>query len=478
MEERDEIGSVSTLVESDSDSEEEEHVDGFSRKTLEAAAATKFTIEQYYDNFFRSIREKETRRARLEKRMEELNLTATKKEKLRKELTKKENEFFRVRRIRLTPHSFEPIIIIGRGAFGEVQLVRMRGTSDLFAMKKLKKSKMMTKERAHVRAERDALADNNYYHHKNPWVVNLFYSFQDRNFLYLILEYVPGGDMMTLLMKLDTFTEDQTRFYVAETVLAIESIHQLGYIHRDIKPDNLLLDVKGHIKLSDFGLCTGLQTKKFETLYKKLVGEATQLRKGDTDCTAQRKKIDTWKRKRRVLAFSRVGTPDYIAPEVFMQKGYGPECDWWSVGVIMFEMLCGYAPFCSDSPSETYRKILNYKETLVFPDDVTLSPEATDLILKLCCGQNERLTFEEITAHPFFRGTNWETLRSQTAPYIPRIDYPEDTQNFDKFEPEEEGPSHDRAQSAKKELSANDIPFIGFTYRSFDAVARLSDMLK
>lgn len=371
--------------------------------------------------------------------MKELNLSETKRDKLRKELAKKETDFIRIRRMRLTQHSFDTVAVIGRGAFGEVRLVKMKGANDLFAMKKLKKSEMIKKEQVdHVRAERDALADNNYFYTKNPWVVSLYYSFQDIDYLYLIMEYVPGGDMMTMLIKYDTFTEDQTRFFIAETVLAIDSIHQLGYIHRDIKPDNLLLDQDGHIKLSDFGLCTGLQTKQFKSLYKKLIGETTELKDTDTDRKSQREKINTWKQKRKVLAYSTVGTPDYIAPEVFLQKGYGPECDWWSVGVIMFEMLCGYPPFCSETPTETYRKIMNWKETLQFPEEVELSPEAQDLIFQLCCDQSKRLKVEQLKLHPFFEGIDWENVRSMRAPFIPKLDHPEDTQNFEEYEPEED----------------------------------------
>jgi len=334
---------------------------------------------------------------------------------------------------------------------------------------------------AHVRAERDALADSNA---GNPWVVNLYYSFQDSDYLYLIMEYVPGGDMMTMLIKYDTFTEPQTIYYIAQTVMAIDSIHQLGYIHRDIKPDNLLLDSNGQIKLSDFGLCTGLQTKQFSSLYKKLIGEAIDLKKSDKEDNkrSQKEKMDTWKKKRRLLAYSTVGTPDYIAPEVFMQQGYGTECDWWSVGVIMFEMLCGYPPFCSETPAETYRKIMNWKETLVFPDEFPLSPDAKDLIQKLCCSQTERMNVKEIKAHPFFKGIDWDNIRNQKPYFIPQIDYPEDVQNFpeelkhepvEKTKEEKEKPVQ---SNGRREYTTKDIPFIGYTFKSFDAVSRLTSL--
>jgi len=186
----------------------------------------------------------------------------------------------------------------------------------------------------HVRAERDLLADNNSVYNYNPWVVNLYFSFQDQDFLYLIMEYIPGGDMMTMLIKYDTFPEDWTRFYIAETILAINSIHALHYIHRyvfapslarsfacdadasiiahsDIKPDNLLVDKEGHIKLSDFGLCTGLQTNRLTALYKKLHNQSRELQQSDREYKSRQERLESWKKKRKVLAYSTVGTVCY-----------------------------------------------------------------------------------------------------------------------------------------------------------------------
>eukprot|EP01104_Vermistella_antarctica_P008113 TRINITY_DN2029_c0_g1_i1.p1 TRINITY_DN2029_c0_g1~~TRINITY_DN2029_c0_g1_i1.p1 ORF type:complete len:513 (+),score=151.78 TRINITY_DN2029_c0_g1_i1:170-1708(+) len=454
----------------------------FTKITLENSAAAKFTIEQHYENLFRLLKERAERKMKLEMDLRNTKLDEDQQIPYRNKLYERETAFLRLRRVRLSNRQFESIKVIGRGAFGEVRLVRMTGTDHLYAMKKLKKSEMIKKDQVtHVRAERDVLADCNYFYSKNPWVVNLHFSFQDEKCLYLIMEYVPGGDMMTMLIKYDTFTEDQTRFYVAQTILAIDSIHQLNYIHRDIKPDNLLLDRNGHIKLSDFGLCTGLQTNRLTNLYNKLKQQSAELTISDKvllEQNSRKDKMKTWKKKRRVLAFSTVGTPDYIAPEVFMQQGYSKECDWWSVGVIMFEMLVGYPPFCSETPTETYRKIMNWREAIRIPPDADLSDEATDLIMRLLSDQSERIGrngVEDIKAHPFFKGVDWNDIRLCKAPFVPVLNFPTDTSYFEEYE-EEDSDEDDEEVTENDEVDSlsryrqTDIRFIGYTYKSFDAV--------
>jgi serine/threonine kinase 38 len=148
--------------------------------------------------------------------------------------------------------------IIGRGAFGEVRVCRHKKTNEVVAIKKMKKSDMVNKnQEKHVRAERDILAIAS----NNPWIVDLKCSFQDERFLYLVMEFLQGGDLMTLLMEKDILTEEESRFYIAETILAVQSVHALNYIHRDLKPDNLLIGNDGHVKLSDFGLCKHVEIK-------------------------------------------------------------------------------------------------------------------------------------------------------------------------------------------------------------------------
>ncbi|KAF9075784.1 AGC/NDR protein kinase [Rhodocollybia butyracea] len=361
-----------------------------------------------------------------------------------------------------------------QGAFGEVRLVQKTDTGKIYAMKTLKKEAMLQKDQlAHVRAERDILAESN-----SAWVVQLFYSFQDPSYLYLIMEFLPGGDLMTMLIKYDTFSEDVTRFYMAECVLAIEAVHKIGFIHRDIKPDNILIDKEGHIKLSDFGLSTGFKKSHDSTYYQRLLESAMKGPQTPNSPQAARNsvmvnsinltisnkdQIATWKANRRKLAYSTVGTPDYIAPEIFLQKGYSNECDWWSLGAIMYECLVGYPPFCSESTHETYQKIMQWQDYLIFPSDVHLSEEAEDMVKKLIVNAEHRLNVDQIKSHPFFYGVDWESIRIVDAPFVPRLRSITDTSYFptDEIEQAPEDAPADQSEASK------DLAFLGYTFKRF-----------
>ncbi|RLN70135.1 hypothetical protein BBJ28_00021402, partial [Nothophytophthora sp. Chile5] len=241
-----------------------------------------------------------------------------------------------------------------------------------------------------------------------------------------------GGDLMGLLMKEDTLNEATTRFYAAEMVMAIQSVHDLGYIHRDMKPDNVLLDAHGHLKLTDLGLCKKMDSRvdllpisqhAMNPAQAAAAAAAATTRGGGGGDSVDASRSRPFSRNRQV-AFSTVGTPDYIAPEVLAQKGYGKECDWWSMGVILYECLVGYPPFYADEPVQTCRKIVNWKQSFGFPPEARarLSPQCMDFIRRLICNAENRMgtgSVEEIKRHPWFNGVDWTTLRSVHAPYIP-----------------------------------------------------------
>ena len=375
-------------------------------------------------------------------------------------------------RHKMSTADFEPLTLIGRGAFGEVRVVRERSSGCIYAMKSLRKAEMVRRGQVeHVMAERNLLAQVS-----SKMVVKLFYSFQDDEFLYLVMEYLPGGDMMTLLMRKDTLTEDEARFYIAQSVLSIEAIHAANYIHRDIKPDNLLLCADGHLKLSDFGLCKPIDTNSLPKLAIEGDASAGSARGGKAELaqggTIDRKQqLDHWKRNRRIMAYSTVGTPDYIAPEVLTKEGYGTECDWWSLGAIMYEMLVGYPPFYSEDAMMTCRKIVNWTTQLVFPDDVKLSAEAVDLMRRFMCNVDDRIGSNgtsEIKAHPFFNGVDWDHIYDGEAAYKPEVKGELDTSNFEQFEDADANMVMRRRKSSYG-ARQKDIEFLGYTFKNFDA---------
>ncbi|MXQ81262.1 hypothetical protein E5288_WYG005791 [Bos mutus] len=446
-------------------------------------SAFKFFMEQHVENVLKTHQQKVARRLQLEQEMAKAGLCEAEQEQMRKILYQKESNYNRLKRAKMDKSMFVKVKTLGVGAFGEVCLACKVDTHALYAMKTLRKKDVLNRNQvAHVKAERDILAEAD-----NEWVVKLYYSFQDKDSLYFVMDYIPGGDMMSLLIRMEVFPEHLARFYIAELTLAVESVHRMGFIHRDIKPDNILIDLDGHIKLTDFGLCTGFRWTHNSKYYQKgshsrqdsmepsdLWDDVSNCRCGDRLKTLEQR---ARRQHQRCLAHSLVGTPNYIAPEVLLRKGYTQLCDWWSVGVILFEMLVGQPPFLAPTPTETQLKVINWESTLHIPAQVELSPEARDLIAKLCCAAEHRLGrngADDLKAHPFLGAIDFSSdIRRQPAPYVPTISHPMDTSNFDPVD--EEGPWQDGSEDSSKAWDAlgpagsrhPEHAFYEFTFRRF-----------
>ncbi|CAG8541061.1 4508_t:CDS:2 [Paraglomus occultum] len=288
---------------------------------------------------------------------------------------------------------------LGTGTFGRVFLTKYKHTENYYAMKVLKKVEVVRlKQVEHINSEKQILSQ---VHH--PFIVNLFCTFQDDRNLYMLLEYVIGGELFSHLRKAGRFHNDITRFYAAEIVLAIEYMHSKDIIYRDLKPENLLLDSRGHVKITDFGFAKKVEDR-------------------------------TW---------TLCGTPEYLAPEIIQSKGHGKAVDWWALGILIFEMLAGYPPFFDDNPFGIYEKILAGK--LQFPHH--FDGAARDLIKRLLTADrtkrlgNLRGGSDDVKRHKWFREVDWQGLydRRVPAPIVPPYQHPGDTSNFEKYaEPTEE----------------------------------------
>ncbi|XP_051113512.1 probable serine/threonine protein kinase IREH1 isoform X2 [Andrographis paniculata] len=318
---------------------------------------------------------------------------------------------------------FEIIKPISRGAFGRVFLAKKRTTGDLFAIKVLKKADMIRKNAVEsILAERDILISV-----RNPFVVRFFYSFTCRENLYLVMEYLNGGDLYSLLRNLGCLDEDVARVYIAEVVLALEYLHSLRVVHRDLKPDNLLIAHDGHIKLTDFGLSKVGLINSTDDLSGPAVSGTSLMEEDERPLSASEHQRE--RRKKR----SAVGTPDYLAPEILLGTGHGFTADWWSVGVILFELIVGIPPFNAEHPQKIFENILNQKIPWPgVPDEMSL--EAYDLIDRfLTEDPNQRLGAggaSEVKQHPFFKDINWDTLARQKAAFVPASEGAMDTSYF------------------------------------------------
>lgn len=293
---------------------------------------------------------------------------------------------------------------VGEGSFGRVRIVKYKPFGTWYALKIMKKHDIVKlRQVEHIKSEVSIL--NSVFH---PFIVNLLGHLQDEKKLYLLFEYVPGGELFSYLRQENTLSESSTRFYAAEILLAFEYLHSLSIVYRDLKPENILLTAKGHVKITDFG-------------FAKIVRDRT---------------------------YTLCGTPEYLAPEIIQSKGHDKGVDWWALGILIYEMLAGYPPFLDDTPYVIYQKIL--AGHIEWPSH--FSPEVRDLIRKLLNGDRTRRLGSlrggayDVKMHPWFSSCikNWDYVYScgYRAPYIPRVSGADDTSNFDSY-PESDDDSDD-----------------------------------
>lgn len=282
---------------------------------------------------------------------------------------------------------------VGTGTFGRVLLCRNKSTDEYFAMKILNLADVIRlKQVEHVKNEKNILLEI-----RHPFIVNLFWCHRDDTSIYMLFEYICGGELFSYLRNSGRFSTQTANFYACEIIAAIDYLHQKNIVYRDLKPENLLLDKEGHLKITDFGFA------------KKLTDR-------------------TW---------TLCGTPEYLAPEIIQSKGHNKAVDWWALGILIYEMLAGYPPFYDDNPFGIYEKILSGKIEWARH----LDPIAKDLIKKLLVQDrtkrlgNMKCGAEDLKRHRWFKGVDWQDvlLRKLKPPIVPKVANDGDTSNFDEY---------------------------------------------
>jgi len=285
---------------------------------------------------------------------------------------------------------FRLMRIVGTGTFSRVRIAQCRRNQEIVVVKIMRKADIVKMRQVdHVKNEKNILSTVSH-----PLLVNLRHSFQDRGNLYLVFDYVPGGELFRLLRTQGQFPLPTTRFYAAEVIAALAFLHEHGVVYRDLKPENMLLTGEGHIKITDFGFAKSLR-----------LNEKT---------------------------FTLCGTPEYLAPEVIQQKGHSFACDWWGVGILIYEMTCGHAPFMDQNPFKLYEKIIHNQ--VAFPDyfDPTLERLVVGMLDK---DASTRFDKEHIMRHEVFLNMDWTVVGSgcMQPPFVPTVRAADDTSNFDDY---------------------------------------------
>jgi serine/threonine protein kinase len=549
--------------------------------TVETTATAKIFFETHFNSILSANHTpRSLRRRELEEKLAAEPMSSLQRQNMRQAWLRQESEYLRQIRVlktrtneakggqRVAIAGYEVIKVLGKGSFGVVRLVKEKarnpeatsresstatrvqkqttksefsqlrsatfealkssvpGTKasrrkdlnkmkkEVYAMKVIRKSDMLRNtQEGHLLAERDFLIASE----KSRWVVPLIASFQDAKNLYLVMDYMVGGDFLGLLIRKTTLSEDVSRWYIAEMILCVEEAHKLRWIHRDVKPDNFLISASGHLKISDFGLAFDGHWAHDQSYYNnhrhsllaklgiQVDGDAADQEEarnaetnrqlatiftGSTNPTnsppnsdeipTPKEGILQWRnrKQKRKLAKSVVGTSQYMAPEVIRGELYDGRCDWWSIGIILYECLYGYTPFACDNRQDTKLKILQHPKSLRFPaertSDKLVSSKAIDLMNSLLQEREHRLSSkkyllndylhshqpghliptpanrhsknyqgyfvyaddaEEIKAHSFFRGVQWNQMHTMKPPFVPKVKNWEDTRYFEEDEP-------------------------------------------
>ncbi|KAF9433919.1 hypothetical protein BGZ76_008816 [Entomortierella beljakovae] len=499
--------------------------------TVRKCQSTHVYFLDYYIDLLSYLKNRQDRLEVFKKELTRQDLTPEEVEQAWTGFKLQERMTLRQRRTRTQAIQFKILTQVGQGGFGEVFLATKSDTNELCALKRMSKKHLhLQDEVQHILTERDVLTAT-----KSEWHVKLLYSFQDSEYVYLAMEFVQGGDARTMLTARGVLREEDAKLYFAEMLMAIDALHQQGYIHRDLKPENFLIDSTGHIKLTDFGLSKGqLAEGRIEALKAKLnevknsmeptlpvlrcggssmmmplnhhhhsmvggnrglegslnvrLGGAggsfanlngilhrspSHMAKNGSSSNLvplknnsllnlnsgtlqqqqqqqQQQKLQQqqsqqanqeYKNEGIRRAFSIVGSADYMAPEILTNKGYDYGVDYWSLGCILFEFLCGYSPFQAEDTRQTCVNVWHWRKVLQRPVydtaenlEFNLTDNAWDLITCLIADREERHTsLQQIKDHPWLAGLDWNNLRSMPASFIPVLSTPMDTSYFDDF---------------------------------------------